>query len=260
MRTFIGVFRYEYRMSIHRLSLWLAVGILALPNLISMFGQFGLDESLPKPNEFLSFAGSNAYMLNLLLPVVGGILAADRLSRDAKIGVDELLLSTPLNRRVYLAGKYCGTLFSIVTPVFVVTLLINAIWGSLGIPLSILPASVLAFLGINLPAYAFITAFSLACPLILPVRVYQVLFTGYWFWGNFLNPEVLPTLNGTYLTPSGFFALSGLFGGFIGGGGPSKLGAPAQVDAWINLAVLGLCIACALFAAERYLAWHTSRK
>jgi hypothetical protein len=46
--------------------------------------------------------------------------------------------------------------------------------------------------------------------------VYQVLFTGYWFWGNFLNPAALPTLNGTVLTPSGAFAAYAFFGASLG--------------------------------------------
>jgi len=34
------------------------------------------------------------------------------------------------------------------------------------------------FLAINVPAYAFLTAFSPACPLVMPLRVHQVLFAG----------------------------------------------------------------------------------
>jgi ABC-2 type transport system permease protein len=85
-----------------------------------------------------------------------------------------------------------------------------------GMPVAFLGYTWLAFLSISVPAYAFITAFSLACPVLMPVRVYQVLFTGYWFWGNFLNPEAIPTLNGTLLTAGGSYAMEGFFGGSFG--------------------------------------------
>ena len=122
-----------------------------------------------------------------------------------------------------------------------------------------LPASVLAFLGINLPACAFITAFSLVCPLVIPVRVYQVLFTGYWFWGNLLSPKVIPTLNGTYLTPNGMFMCTVSLAASLRGGGPEHTAISPQIEAVINLAVLGVMIALALFAADRYLALRARR-
>src|SRR6185436_5849652 len=77
----------------------------------------------------------------------------------------------------------------------------------------ILVAVPAAFAAITVPAFAFVVAFSIACPLFMPVPVYQVLFTGYWFWANFVPPALFPTLNGTLVTPSGIFALQGLFGG-----------------------------------------------
>ncbi len=259
MQSFIAVFRYELRMSIRRLSLWLTFGILMVPYLTSAFSPPALTERLPAANEVVSYAGTFAFMLNLFTPVVAGILVADRLVRDRKTGVDELLRSTALPRWAYLAGKYAGALLSVVAPVLLCSLLFGLLTVASGAPLGLLPAMALTFLGINLPALAFVTAFSLACPLIMPVRVYQVLFTGYWFWGNFLSPEVLPTLNGTYLSASGVFAMQGLFGDVFGGGGPIWTGEVGRVDAWLNYAVLAACAAAALFAADRYLAWRARR-
>ena len=259
MKTFIGVFRCEYRMSIRRLSLWLAFGILFLPYMTSVLMPPDLAGAIPEESEVLSFAGTTGFMLNLFFPVVGGILAADRLVRDQKLGVDELLRSTPLNRWSYLLGKYFGTLFSVTTPVLLCSLILGA-WTTMhGAPPTLIPAMLLSFLVINLPAYVFITAFSLVCPLVIPVRVYQVLFTGYWFWGNFLSPQVILTLNGTYITPNGFFSLYGLFGGFFGGGGPNWTGAPTSLDALINLSVLAAAAAAMLFVSSRYLALRASR-
>ncbi|HOG46667.1 MAG TPA: hypothetical protein PLB78_08475, partial [Anaerolineae bacterium] len=106
------------------------------------------------------------------------------------------------------------------------------------------------------PAYLFVGAFSLACPAVLPVRVYQVLYTGYWFWGNFLNPKFVPTLAGTLLTPSGEFAAAGFFSASMVSG---MVSSHTSLEAVLSIAVLLACAAAALFALERYLAWQARR-
>jgi len=260
LRALIGVFRCEYGMSIRRLSLWVGFGILIVPYLTSMLLPPDLAGQLPAEGDVFPYAATFAFMLNLFMPVIGGILVADRLVRDKKLGVDELLSSTPLNRWTYLGGKYLGALLSISTPVLLCSLLMSIIVVAAGAPVSTIPAILLAFLGINFPAYVFITAFSLGCPLFMPVRVYQVLFTGYWFWGNYLSPKVMPTLNGTYLTANGKFVLFAFFGSFFGMGGPySGEPLPTRLDAYINLALLGGLAALALLASERLLARRASR-
>ncbi len=259
MNEFIGVFRCEYGMSIRRWSLWVTFGILIALYLTSVIMPPKLFDAVPAPGDILPFAGTAAYMLNLFMPVVGGILAADRLVRDQKIGVDELLRSTALRRWSYLLGKYLGALLSVVTPVALTALLLSLKWLASGAPASLLPAMLLSFLGINLPAYILIVAFSLACPLVMPVRVYQVLFVGYWFWGNYLSPHVIPTLNGTILTPSGHFALYAFFGGFYGGGGPDYISMTSPLVALLNLSVLAACAGLALFVASRLLALRAAR-
>jgi hypothetical protein len=121
---------------------------------------------------------------------------------------------------------------------------------------SMLYAVPVAFLAITVPAFAFVVAFSLACPMVMPLSIYQILFTGYWFWANFIPPKLFPTLNGTLLTPSGMFAQQVFFGGHL-----SLKGAVhhTPADAVANLAVLGLCSAAALFLLDRYLG-HLARR
>lgn len=260
MKEFIGVFRYEYRMSIRRWSLWLSFGLLMLLHMTSVLMPPDLAVAVPKGNEVFQFAGTMGFMFNIFMPVVGGILAADRLVRDQKIGVDELLRSTALRRITYLAGKYFATVCSITTPVLIINLLMGASRFAMGAPVTIFPAMLVSFLAVNLPAYLFIVAFALACPLVIPVRVFQVLYTGYWFWGNLLSPTALPTLNGTYLTANGLFMVYGFFGGVFGFGGPVMQRIPTQVDAIINLAVLAIVAGLALFAADRYLVWREANR
>ena len=108
-----------------------------------------------------------------------------------------------------------------------------------------------------LPAsFAFVVAFSLACPAIMPLRVYQILFTGYWFWGNFLSPQVFPTISGTLLNASGVYAQQGFFSGTLGQWRDRLYTAS---EAWLNILVLGLCAAAVLFTLDRYLVRQSRR-
>jgi ABC-2 type transport system permease protein len=143
----------------------------------------------------------------------------------------------------------------VLTPVFLFTLAFNLLMVISGMPVLVVWISLLAFLSIVVPAFAFITIFSLACPLVMPVRVYQVLFTGYWFWGNFLNSQFIPTIADTYLSAAGKYACRGFFNGCIWSGSP--LEGSTSLDAWLNLGVLAGCILAALVITERFLAWRS---
>lgn len=258
MNRFLGIVRTEYRMAIRRWGVWLAflvMGMIVILDRVPSRQVLSEGQSLSGP-AFWQYVGSIAFDFNILLVVIGGIAIADRVARDRRLVVDELLFSSPVKPWTYILGKYAGSLLSVLTPTFAMVAILG-IWDAAlrGQP-EILPGLLLAFLAINLPAFAFVTAFSLACPAVLPVRVYQVLFTGYWFWGNYLSPEVMPTLNGTLLTASGEFALFGFFGGWVGLEPGQRY---TSTEAVLNLVVLGLCAFAALFALERFLVLRDSR-
>jgi len=195
------------------------------------------------------YVGQLMYAMNLFLPLVAGIMSANRLHRDSKIGIEELIKSTPVRVGEYVFGKYLGVLGSVVTPVFLFLLLLVGMMIVEGMPLHFLPYAVSAFMTISLPAFAFVTAFSIACPAVIPLRVYQVLFTGYWFWGNYLNPDVFPTLNGSYLTASGIFAFQGIYENSIARTGTAY----SMGDVLINYGVILLALSAILMTATRFL-------
>jgi ABC-2 type transport system permease protein len=256
MSTLIKIIGCEFSMSIRRLGMWVIFGVLCLVYLTLILG----NATETEPGKFgiadwWKDAASLAFQMNLFLPVAGGILASDRMARDWNLNVIELLRSTPLGRREYIFGKYIGTLLSLFVPVLLLEAVVALVFIALGTPWFYLPMLLVAFLAINIPAYAFLTAFSLACPLVMPLRVYQVLFTGYWFWGNFLNPEAIPTLAGTLLTPGGRFAMEGIFGATLSGLTPEH----SLVEALANWLVLGLCIAAVFLVLDRYLARQERR-
>lgn len=254
MSQLLGIFRHEFGMSIRRKGLWIAYGLLFLLYGIVIFSPSPVDGSMMiiPEEESRAYAGQLVMMFNMFMPLVGGILAADRMQRDVRLQIRELQLSTPAGRAAYILGKYFGVLFSLLLPVLI-WIVLSGLLASLILqaPLGFTGLCLAAFAAATIPAFAFVVAFSLACPLIMPVRIYQILFTGYWFWGNYLNPDVFPTLNQTLLTPGGRFVIEAFFGDFTGTS-DGKLFTPLM--AWANLAVLGLCILAVLLVLDRYLA------
>jgi hypothetical protein len=264
MARWMGLVRHEFAMSIGRRGLWVAFGLLFAFHTVLLFtppplGEWVRGEVIARRDAW-SVAGRFLAAVNVFFPVVAGILAADRLRRDVRSGMRELQESTPLGRPSYVLGKYAGVLASFLLPVLAWVMAIALVMVADGhAPLAFLAAVPAAFLAITVPAFAFVVAFSLACPLVMPLAVYQILFTGYWFWANFVPPRLFPTLNGTLLTPGGMFALQGFFGGRVATAFQRPDGAAAATPATLatlatlNLAVLAACVAAVLILVERLL-------
>jgi len=263
MGSFSGILRHEIGMSLRRKGLWIAYGLLFVFYTVLLFspppvGELVEGEVIAR-REVWQVAGRFLLACNVFFPLVAGILSADRVRRDFRLGLRELQDSTALRRHVYVLAKYLGALASSLLPVFLWVMAIAAAMTVLGrAHASMLVAVPVAFLAITVPAFAFVVAFSLACPLVMPLSIYQILFTGYWFWANFIPPQLFPTLNGTLLTPGGMFAQQGFFGGPAG---QALAGAAhaTPATAMANLAVLGLCSAAALFLLDRHLG-HLARR
>jgi ABC-2 type transport system permease protein len=258
MSQFLGLVRHELNMSIRRKGLWISYSVVFVFYSIVLF-----TPPHSGPADVFSSgliwreAGESVYFFNLLMPLVGGILAADRMQRDVRLGVRELQVSAPLGRVTYVLGKYVGVLLSILLPMFLWVMAISTLAIASGQAQLLLAGAVaIAFMAIAVPSFAFVVAFSLACPLVVPLRVYQILFTGYWFWGNFLSPEVIPTVSGTLLNASGIYAQQGFFRGLLSKS-VEELHTP--LEAWLNILVLGTCAAAVLFVLDRYLAWRARR-
>ena len=105
--------------------------------------------------------------VQIILPLIFGILLAGRLPRDRRTGVDELLDTLPATSGGRLAGKFLGAAFATATPIFffycigIVYLSVDrGDWTAV-------PLGLLAFAAINLPGLLFVGAFSIACTAIL---------------------------------------------------------------------------------------------
>jgi len=254
---FFGVTRHEFNMSIRRPGLWISYILLGLFYLITNLTP-GLDasEDVILPDEVWYEAGHIVFMFNIFMPLLAGILSADRMQRDTRTGVRELQCSTPLSTSAYIVAKYLGVLLTVLAPMFVLVLMVGTALMAKGLaPLNFFGPLLLAFLSIAVPAHAFVVAFSLVCPLVMPLRVYQVLFTGYWFWGNLLSPKAFPTISDTLLNAVGQYPLQAFFGVFTDSTHKVE-GGFTPPEAVLNLIVLTACIAVALFAVNQYLCWQ----
>jgi hypothetical protein len=210
-KTLLGVLCYEFLMQIRRPVLWIA---------FLLFGwlvQRGISNNLHNP-EFIAmhFTGLNlaaavTLIGNWLSPLAVGIFLADRLVRDRRLRVDEVLNTLPMSLGSRMWGKYLGTTLASLTLAFLLFLGTTIYVLSQTGNIAILPLCLFTYVVIVLPGILFVSAFSLACPVIIWAPLYQFLFFGYWFWGNELPSSVLPTLNGTIITPMGSVIATGLF-------------------------------------------------
>jgi len=260
MYQFFGIALYEFNMSIRRAGLWIAYILLSLFYIFSiMMPSLDGSSDVILPEQIWPEAGHIIFMFNIFMPLLAGILSADRMQRDFRAGVSELQRSTPLSNRVYILAKYLGTLASVLAPMFLLSLVTGVLLVARGLaPLGFLWPYLLAFLSIAVPAHAFVVAFSLACPLVMPLRVYQVLFTGYWFWGNLLSPKAFPTISDTVLNAVGQYPLQAYFGMYTDSTHEVS-GGFTPPEAVLNLFALAACITLALLAINYYLRWQMNR-
>ena len=244
MKKLFGIFKYEYYMSIKRTGL-LIIGLLFTAFYIYLWNSVSDDANVDYMITRMLFneAGQTVFFLNLFFPVIAGIASADRGIRDLKIGVREIIKATQISNAQYVIGKYLGVVFSFITielgMMFIVSF-VMVIFYHLS-PLYIV-FCLIAVLVISAPALFFVIAFSLACPYIMPIRVYQILFTGYWYWGNYINPDYIPSVSNTLLNACGKYALSAFFDIQTALDVPEVLPSEALANIAILLLVAGLTI------------------
>lgn len=243
-----GATVYEFRMQLRRRAVWIVPAVVSLIAFVAFFGPWPDSNNTTLPERVAAWA----QRVQMLLPIGVGVLLADRLPRDRRTGVGELLEATPAAVGERLLAKFAGATVATIVPIYAVGVGLVAAderdWRTI-------PLALLAFLSINLPGLLFVGAFSVVCPALIWLPLYQFLFVGYWFWGNALPPDLgIPTLNGTLLTPIGDFMTAG----FFGARGTWVLAAEPWQGALSILLLLGVA-AAALAAGQRYLVWQQAR-
>ncbi len=206
LRAFTGALHYEFRMQIRRRSMWIA--FIALGLIFTQFHQpWNRPITTPASDAIVYWTG----IVQTFLAVAAGLFLADRLQRDRYTRVDEVLKALPGGLSARLFGKYLGSILATLVPLLMVYGVgagyILARWQTI----QALPIALAAFASIALPGLLFVAAFSIACPVVLWLPLYQFLFIGYWFWGNLLPDIGIPTLSTTILTPVGGYMCTGFF-------------------------------------------------
>jgi ABC-2 type transport system permease protein len=264
LSCFWGALRYEFRMQIHRLALWIPFAFF----LLVLFGIL----LIAPPNARTALTQLSKFSmraviinwtneLNTILPILFGVLLADRLPRDRKTHVEELLTTLPGSSAARLSGKYLGTVLATLMPILIVYfsgllyILINT--GNF----TALPWGLAAIASVILPGLLFIGAFSIACPLFIWTPVYQFLFVGYWFWGNLFPPDTaIPTLSGTILTPVGGYPASAFFKADFLANTHGQIPPATISEALASIILLILISILVIFALWGSMRWCLSRQ
>jgi ABC-2 type transport system permease protein len=255
-----GVFGYEFRMQIRRPAVWIALATCSV-FVLSLFvtgWPARPDSQLP----LLERAAAGLTGSRGFLPIVFGILLADRLPRERRLRTGELFDSLPIGNGVRLWGKYLGSTTATVAVFFLFTLISTAYMAVTLNDVSLIPAMIPVFAVVELPGLFFIGAFSIACTEFLPTPLYAILFIGYWPWGNLFPPGPIPNLSCTPLTAIGRYASIGFFNQDPD---PGKTCGLTQNDISVAAAIGSIVLvsfiaALAMLTLHKYTNWRTARR
>lgn len=202
-----GALRYEFLMQFRRRSIWLVLALVSMLSAV-LWLAFLIGPQATALDAVMYLAQFTAWFL----PLGVGLVLADRLARDKKLRVDEILDSFPGSLGARLFGKYLGSTLATLVPVgLIYSAGLVYILARFHDPRSLLLA-LGAFAAIPLPGMLFAAGFSIALPAILKVPLYQILFIGYWFWANLMSPRFkVPSLVGTMLNATGPWAQEAFF-------------------------------------------------
>jgi hypothetical protein len=205
---------YEARMQVRRPALWVTCALVLafVASRVTDSGK-GAPPAGVTWDQVLRDSAQHAVFVNMLFPVIVGLLMSDRLRRDRRLGTGEVLESAGLPAACRLWGKLLGAGGVLAAMSLTFNLAVSAWSGTHSDGPAAFLAGLLAWAAIGLPAVIFVSACSVVGGDLLGVPLYLAGFIGYWFWGNLLDPHKVPSLSCTLLSPVGGNASSGWFGG-----------------------------------------------
>ncbi len=206
-RSFETAMRNEFRMQSRRRAMWLTM--LGVSTLFPLLALHALDERFAQEGTLRAIADWTNF-LNLWVPIAYGIVLADRIPRDRRLRMDELFATFPTNQRYRLWGKALGVALATVVP-----LLLVALAGAVHISLRLHSAEVMKFevvaiCVILLPALLFMTAVCLLLSTFVWPPAIGFICAGLWLFLQ-VSPTMLPSLANSLMSPTGSYAIAGLF-------------------------------------------------
>lgn len=183
------------------------------------------------------------YFMNTFAPVAVGVIFADRFVRDRLLGVREILDTLPTSPAARIWGRFAGVIAAGALPMF-------AVWLAQAVHIALvthraaaLGLAMASFVVGVLPGLAAVCGLCLAGPGLLGLPLFRVLFVCYWFWGNVVPSQLFPSPSGTWATPIGGIALSGVFRVDFGYG---RIAAVDGIGSVSVLVIAGLALVAAL--------------
>jgi ABC-2 type transport system permease protein len=266
MTALAATARYELRMQLRKPAIWIATG---LPfGLYALFAVLGSDSTGLQRYRYET--SPKVWMVDALgwftpaLPMVFGIVLADRLVRDRKLGVAELLDVTPTNRSARLAGKYLGACAATAVPVALIYLGVAAAFMVWREQPAALWWGLATFAVIVVPLLLLAGSLSFLGPQLMPTPLFRVLIVGLWFWAGVTEVESeFPSFAGTLLSLTMDYPLGVLFDSPNATTGPAGVALdflrpqPTTGTALLSLALI-IGLAVAILAAARVLNARTS--
>ncbi|MFC0435103.1 hypothetical protein [Kutzneria buriramensis] len=159
---------------------------------------------------------AQTYFMNTFAPVAIGVVLADRFVRDRLLGVQEVLDALPVGIAPRLWGRFLGLVVGSALPVLAVWLVAAAHIAVIRHDSNALLLAAASFAGGVLPGLVVVCALSLLGPAVLGIALFRVVFVVYWFWGNLVPTQLMPSPSATWFTPIGGITLSAVFHADLG--------------------------------------------
>ncbi|MCC9310825.1 hypothetical protein LN042_27775 [Kitasatospora sp. RB6PN24] len=240
----VAAARYEYLMQVRRPAVWVVVLALIGLRCTSPYPDFD-DSTTALPKLVADWAGN----FIMLCPIGVGAVLADRVRREARLGLNDLLTSTPTGIGPRLWGKAIGAGAATTTPVAVAwVVLLGYLTARRGA--GAIPVGLAAFAAILLPGLVFVVACSVTVPYLTGPVPYRIGLFGYWFWGNMLGPRFgILTPAGTPFEANGEYPAGAWFHGMLFDARQRGI-VPTGVEAVLSVAFLLLMALAALVITQ----------
>ncbi|WP_194894309.1 hypothetical protein [Catenulispora pinisilvae] len=236
--------RYEYLMQVRRPAVWVVV-----IGLIALRCSAPLPVNIGSVTDHAALVSDWAGNFMELGPIGVGAVLADRVRREARLELNDLLASTPTGIGPRLWGKAVGAGAATITPF---ALCWAALLGYLSTKhgAGVIPVGIEVFATVFLPGLIFVTAFSLTVPFLTGPVLFRLGLFGYWVWGNMVGPDYgIPTPAGTPFEAIGEYPIGAWFHGFMFDARERGWNA-TSADAVISIAFLLLTALAALATAH----------
>ena len=202
-----GVIRYEAVMALRRRVLWLCLGPLTvLAAMVALSSPVVLSQDDP-----VAQVGQVTLVVNLFYTVGIGITLTDRLAQQYRVGLADLLDSTPSGPTTCMIGAVLGPLGITLVPVTVLMVLVGVVLSiGHGSPAA-LGAALIGLGAVVVPAALVITALATLLGVIVAQSIARALVVVLWFWSTIFSPALfpgVPTPTDTVLSPLGGYLVA----------------------------------------------------